>query len=353
MSELVKFPMPEISSSALPTPEDLISESGAVKFGLFAAPPRQISFEKYDWRNPMDKSITGLRKKMAPNQFQFIGLTGANFILGAAIVNLNWVSKAFVYVYDPISKEFEEFSWLMPFAWQTQTSNQPNGGTWSFKAGSNHIEMSAQAGKRTFKMNLKGQLMVDVEIDEATHYQPLPVCCRAGYNGWVFTNKTTARDFSGSVQWHGRNIDTENLLASVDWSCGFMRRETFWNWASLSHQTEDGVKVGFNLANGVNETGDTENGLWINDELIKLDRVYFEFNRADREQTWLVKTSDGRIDLRFEPEGTRKEKINAILLASNFTQLFGRFYGYVVDQAGNKIQIDGALGFCEDHYAKW
>lgn len=353
MSEPVELHIAKNDPVALHSPKDLITDEGAVQYGLFAAPPEQISFNKFDWRNAMDNPIKGLRKRMAPNQFQFIGLTGPNFILGAAIVNLNWVSKAFVYVYDPITKEFEEFSWLMPFALQTQTSNQPNAGTWSFKTGNNKIEMQAVKGKRTLKMDLKGQLVVDVTLDEASEYNPLPVCCRAGYNGWVFTNKVTARDFSGQIQWHGRNIETANLLASVDWSCGFMRRETFWNWASLSHQTDDGIKVGFNLANGVNETGDTENGLWINDQLIKLDRVYFEFDRSDREKTWKVKTSDGKIDLTFEPEGTRKEKINAVLLASNFTQVFGRFYGHAKDINGNRIEIDGAIGFCEDHYAKW
>jgi len=340
-------------SPLLPVVDDLILPNGQVQFGLFEMPPRHVNFAAYDWRNTMDKPITGLRKRMAANQFQFIGLTGPDFILGAAIVNLKWVSKAFVYVYDPNTKAFEEFSWLMPFALGTQTSAQPMGGQWTFSSGQNHITMLADGQSRTLKMNLKNRLVVDVTLDEHTQYQPLPVCCRAGYNGWVFTNKITTRPFSGSIQWRGQEINTEQLLASVDWSCGFMRRETFWNWASLSHQTADGTKVGFNLANGVNETGDTENGLWINDELIKLDRVYFEFDRQNREATWQVKTSDGHINLTFEPEGTRKEKINAVLLASNFTQLFGRFYGDVKDAQGNVIRINGAMGFCEDHYAKW
>ncbi len=344
---------PDAPQPSRPPLDNLIDQAGQVQFGLFDYPPKDIAFDRFDWRSTMDQPIAGWRKRMAPNQFQFIGLTGPHFILGAAIVNLKWVSKAFVYVYDPMTKAFEEFSWLMPFALGTHTSTQPMGGSWTFKSGKNHITMAADGNSRRLTMNLKDRLVVDVTLDEKTIYQPLPVCCRAGYNGWVFTNKVTTRPFSGDISWQEQAIDTQDLLASVDWSCGFMRRETFWNWASLSHQTTDGTKVGFNLANGVNETGDTENGLWINDELIKLGRVYFEFDRQNRETTWRVKTSDGHINLTFEPEGTRKEKTNAILLASNFTQLFGRFYGQVKDAQGRSIKIDGALGFCEDHYAKW
>jgi hypothetical protein len=103
----------------------------------------------------------------------------------------------------------------------------------------------------------------------------------------------------------------------------------------------------------VNETSYTENGLWINDELIKLDRAEFIFNRQARLNSWQVKSSDGHINLTFEPAGERKEKINAGFIASNFTQLFGRFYGEIKDKNGKMITIDGATGFCEDHFAKW
>ena len=46
-------------------------------------------------------------------------------------------------------------------------------------------------------------------------------------------------------------------------------------------------------------------------------------------------------------------KINAGFIASNFTQLFGRFYGTIKDKMGTEHKIEGATGFCEDHFAKW
>jgi hypothetical protein len=53
----------------------------------------QINFHGYDLRNNMDNPITGLRKKMGVNQFQFIGFTGDDLILGFAIVSLKWISN--------------------------------------------------------------------------------------------------------------------------------------------------------------------------------------------------------------------------------------------------------------------
>ncbi|WP_283786916.1 DUF2804 domain-containing protein [Bermanella sp. WJH001] len=331
--------------------DTLINRQGQVSFGVFPTSPKNINYLDFDLRNNMDKAINGFRKKMRFNQFQFIGLTGDDLILGVAIVNLKWVSNCFLYIYQPSTQTFTEYSWLKPFALNTQTDTQPNNGSWSFKSGHNHISITSLEHLRQLKISCGNELNVDVSINETQ--SPLDVCCRAGYNGWVYTQKNTALPFTGHIQWRGQDINTQDLLASVDWSCGYMRRETFWHWASLSHKTQNGDTVGFNLAAGVNETSYTENALWINSEMIKLDRAEFIFDRSNRMAPWQIKTSDGHIDLTFTPAGERKEKINAGLIASNFTQVFGRFNGSVKNLQGETISISNATGFCEDHFAKW
>ena len=46
-----------------------------------------------------------------------------------------------------------------------------------------------------------------------------------------------------------------------------MRRETNWNWASLSTMDDRGRQIGFNAAAGMNETSFTENGVWVDGRL--------------------------------------------------------------------------------------
>lgn len=333
--------------------EKLILDNGQVQFGHFPSSPKLINFSEFDLRNNMDRPVNGLRKKMGFNQFQFIGLTGDDFILGVAIVSLKWVSNCFMYIYQPSTKSFKEYSWLKPLSMGLKTSNEPNGGIWSFKSGKTSVTIECKDGKRHLDLAVGKELSANVIIDESQNYDPLAVCCRAGYSGWVFTQKSTALNFEGKINWQGQDINTDNMLASVDWSCGYMRRETFWMWASLSTRTKDGRQVGMNLAAGVNETSYTENGLWVDGKLIKLDRAEFIFDRNNRLNQWQVKTSDGRIDLTFTPVGERKEKINAGFIASNFTQLFGHFNGSVKDSEGNSIKLENVTGFCEDHFAKW
>ncbi len=336
--------------------EVLINKDGQPSFGVFPDSIGEINHMDYDLRNTMDKRLGKLAKKLKYNQFQFIGLTSPELIVGIAIVDLKFASNCFVYAYHPETEKFEEFSFIQPLARNTSMSPKPNDGSATFIKGSNKVVIKATNTPRLRSVNveLAGGFKVDAIIDESANYDPLAVCARAGYTGWVFTQKATALVCNGTVKWGDEQFDLEKIgaLASVDWSAGYMRRETSWNWASLSCKLADGRRLGFNLAAGVNETGFTENGLWLDGTLHKVDMVDFQFDRYHHNHAWALRSNDGIINLHFEPAGQRKEKMNLIFAASNFTQHFGRFYGDI-NLNGELIHLDGVWGFTEDHYAKW
>lgn len=338
-------------------PKDLlINTNGQPSFGVFPGSVGEINHLDYDLRNAMDKRLSRLAKRFKYNQFQFIGLTSPELIVGIAIVDLKIASNCFVYAYRPATDKFEEFSFIQPLSRKTQMSPKPNDGSASFVKGDNKVSITATHTPRlrSVSVELASGFKVDAIIDESAKYEPLAVCTRAGYSGWVFTQKSTALICNGSVQWGDEVFDLDEIeaLASVDWSAGYMRRETFWNWASLSCKLHDGRRLGFNLAAGVNETGYTENGLWLDGKLHKIDMIDFQFDRYHPNHAWALRSNDGIINLHFEPAGQRKEKMNLLLVASNFTQHFGLFYGDITLN-GEVIHLDGVWGFTEDHYAKW
>ncbi|WP_317889738.1 DUF2804 domain-containing protein [Spongiibacter pelagi] len=314
-----------------------------------------VNFMDFNLRTAMDKPISARRKKQRFNRFEFVSVASPSLILGAAIVDLGWVSNAFVYLFEPASGRFEEFSFLQPLGRKTEIEPRPKNGVARFQKGANRIEISADAEQacRFVSLNLKG-VSAELRIDESQNYQPLGVCCRAGYNGWVYTQKAAGLPVTGQITWQGQEFDVaqQQALASVDWSGGFMRRETAWNWASLSAVLPDGRRLGMNLAAGVNETGFTENGLWLGGELIQVAPADFRFERYSDSAAWQITTADGVVDLRFEPAGKRCEKVNAGFIASNFTQHFGKYYGELNLPQG-RLVVDGLWGLTEDHYARW
>ncbi len=336
--------------------ELLINKDGQPTYGVFPKSVGTINHMDFDLRNTMDKRLGALAKRFKFNQFQFIGFTSPELIVGIAIVDLKIASNCFVYAYQPETKKFEEFSFIQPLAHKTHIDLKPNNGIARFEKAGNKVVIKATATPRlrSVHVDLKSGFKLDAVIDESASFNPLAVCTRAGYNGWVFTQKTTALICNGTIKWGTEEFDLETLgaLASVDWSAGYMRRETSWNWGSLSCKLPDGRRLGFNLAAGVNETGFTENGLWLDGKLHKIDMVDFQFNRNQPEHAWTMRSNDGIINLHFEPAGQRKEKMNMVIAASNFTQHFGRYYGDILLN-GEVIHLKGVWGFAEDHYAKW
>jgi hypothetical protein len=148
-------------------------------------------------------------------------------------------------------------------------------------------------------------------------------------------------------------LSSPETLALVDWSAGFMRRNTFWNWAAIASPLPSGRTFGMNLAAGVNETGFIENAFWIDNTMTKVDTVNFKFDPDDLMKPWRITSYDKKIDLEFFPENKREEKTNAIFLASRFTQFMGCFKGTVTTDNGDCTVIDSLPGYAEDHYARW
>ena len=332
----------------------LIDDQGRVRFGVHPKPVDVVNYRDFDLRTVMDRKRTRLARQWRFNQFQFVSAMGPDWLFGLAIVDLKLVSSAFFYLFDFRTGEMLEQSHLQPLAMGTRFDAVPETGETSFTKGK--LEMSIGPREhghgRRVRVHRGDQLSIELLLSQDN--DPLRVACPAGYNGWVFTRKSAGLPVTGHVRWGDREWHCdERMRGSIDWSCGFMRRETAWNWACLAGVLGDGRSVGLNLAAGVNETGVTENALWLDGKMLKLDMARFDFNRYQPDSPWRVTTSDGRLDLRFQPAGVRKERLNAGILASNFRQYAGTFDGVIIEDNGARTPIQGIRGLMEDHFARW
>ncbi|MGA4817264.1 hypothetical protein ACPA9J_31405 [Pseudomonas aeruginosa] len=88
--------------------------------------------------------------------------------------------------------------------------------------------------------------------EEAPSFQPMCLCTPTAVNGWVYAQKVAGVRCRGDVRSALGDHDLRALdaFAHHDWSAGYMRPETFWNWACLSGEA-DGLRVGLNLSCGV------------------------------------------------------------------------------------------------------
>ena len=361
------------------TQSRLIDAHGDVRFGIFAEPIDEVNYRDFDLRNPFGRRVGRLQRHLGFKQFQFLGALSETVVFGCAIADLKYVNTAFVYIYEPATRRFHDASFQMPLSAGVHCDQWPETGRASFRSRGNHIVMTASgrsnlaahsdqrertieetpaagpAGRRRLEVQLANGLAIDASFDEAAPaIEPMYICTPAGATGWVYARKTAGHAVAGTLRWDGRRVDLAAIGARGhhDWSAGYMRRETFWNWGCLAGVV-DGRVLGMNVSCGVNETGVTENCFWVDGRLHKLDTVTFDYNRRDVMQPWRLRSYDRRLHLDFIPEGKHAENINAWIVASNFNQLCGRYSGWLETADKERVAVANLLGYMERHYAKW
>lgn len=338
--------------------ERVIDSDGNVRVGIFAGPIAEVNYRDYALATALGRPAGRWARYFGFKQFQFLGALSEELVFGCAIANVRYAGTAFLYLYEPSSKRMAEHSFQVPLGFRAEFDQAPETGRASFR--SRAIEITMTSGDtprhRHLVLRLGESVSVDAYFDEESPPQePMRICTRAGATGWVFARKTAGMPVSGILRWSGRSFDLAAIGARghCDWSAGYMRRETFWNWGCLAGALPDGRSVGLNVSCGVNETSFTENCFWLGGVLHKLDAVAFEYTRNDLMQPWRLGSFDRRLELEFTPEARHAEKVNAWMVASNFNQLLGRYHGRLTTASGEHIAIEEMLGYAESHYAKW
>jgi len=327
---------------------NLIDSKGNVTFGILPTPVNDINYHDYPYKLSSGYQVPAFMRPFFVNQFMFLGISGNDLYIGIAVVDLKYVANAFIYVYDQKTGQLVENKKLT-FSKDIFIDSSPER-CHSFLKTKDFI-VNTDNGHFFVKTP---NIILDVLIDLAKA-KPFRLCTRTGYTGWVYTQKTTPIPLTGSLKLNGHpyDINSPDYMALVDWTTGYMRRETFWNWAAITTVLNDGRQMGMNLSCGVNETSFTENFFVIDNLMTKVDMVQFNYDSNDLYKPWTIQSNDKRVLLSFEADCHRSENINAWLVASRFTQLMGRFSGHFQTENGEVVYINNCPGWAEDHFARW
>ncbi len=335
--------------TVLATPTTLINSNGQAQFGLFENSVTSLNFADFSYRTVMDKVAGKLSRHFASKQFQFVSVCGPDWLLAVAIADIRYASSGFAYFFQR-GKPTIETGILLPLQMGCQMSESPVKGTASLRRGSLSWQITPSAGTWQLGLNTP-EIQAELSLHKAEQL-PLALCAPTAYQGLTYTEKNNALTVTGQLTVANQAIELKQALGNYDYSAGFMRRETSWRWASLNTWLA-GEKLGFNLAAGVNETGLTENALWFQGQRQHLSAAQFQFDRLDSNSLWQINTICGEVSLQFTPLFCRQERVQALILASNFRQYVGHFSGELSLLDGRRLTLDNHLGLVEDHYAKW
>jgi hypothetical protein len=196
---------------------------------------------------------------------------------------------------------------------------------------------------------LRGPLEAQIAIDTPPHEESLSVVVPWSEREFQLTTKRVALPARGTIDALGRryDVDTTNEgFACLDFGRGVWPRETTWNWGTAAVRTHEriGVQLGGQWTDG---TGATENGLFVDGRLRKIGATLrWSYDHAAFTKPWRVE-GDG-VDLVFTPFLERTAKLDLRVLRTELHLCFGRWSGRVLDRS-----IDRALGWAEEHRARW
>ena len=176
--------------------------------------------------------------------------------------------------------------------------------------------------------------------DKLAFYYNQKINCLAASGDFIFNSKKYT-------------FEPQHALGVLDWGRGVWTYKNRWYWGSASGYV-DGKPFGFNIGYGFGDTSAaTENMLFYNGVVHKLDEVKFIINTDDYMQPWKFTSNDGRFELDFEPAIDRYSNTNLLLLQSKQHQVFGYFTGKVILDDGTPLKLNRFLGFAEDVFNKW
>lgn len=285
---------------------------------------------------------------------------GPERLFSVCLANIDFLGLGAAYLLEYATGRYGECAVALPFSRQPM---MPNGtlGDAAIQFGRTRFaqHLGADGGAITAASPRCGEMPLDAEIHvkipaaQETLNVVVPWCTRS----FQFTSKQLPLSIEGEVRWGDEiwRFTPETSFGVRDFGRGIWPYRTTWNWAALSARDASGRTCSVNLgAQWTDGTGATENGLLIDGVLYPIAAtVKIEYDRRDFMKPWRLYTPGSpEVDLHFTPFYDRKSNLNLGFLKAAGHQCFGRFSG-AVRTGGQVAEFSGALGWAEEHIARW
>jgi len=214
------------------------------------------------------------------------------------------------------------------------------------------VRMEVEWGSLFRGTRVSGELDIAVPAGHET----LNVAVPWSRKRFQFTSKQNCLPATGCVRVDGRELRfaPKDSFACLDYGRGVWPYNTSWNWASCSARQRERM-VGLNFgARWTDGTGMTENGILLDGRLVKLgEQVEFRYDPEQFLSPWRLRTQESRrVDLEFRPFYDLRTSLNLGLLKTGVHQVFGRYSGRI-EHEGDVVEIRDAVGWAEEHIARW
>jgi hypothetical protein len=332
---------PARASPLPPAPPRFLAEDGAPRFGLYAGSLGDASFAG------LQGAPGTLQRRLIEKKWQYLFLATPEMMLALAVIDCGYLSSGICAVFDRGSRRLllDDNPVLPPLC--ARVGDEPADGMSARLLGPRINARLQRAGGRISVQARWAHADVDLLLDANRAPPPVTAIAPVGPKGrFDVTQKTVLVPAEGEVRASNLRFPVRGDFAGLDYTHGFLARETAWRWAFGLGRAGPHL-VGFNFSEGFLQ-GEGENVAWIDGEPQAVGPVGFSFRPEAPLGPWRLQTADGTVDLAFQPEGVRTQTVDLKLIRSRYLQPMGAFSGRILG-----IAVEALPGVTEDHEARW
>ncbi|MDP8254883.1 MAG: DUF2804 domain-containing protein [Candidatus Alcyoniella australis] len=303
----------------------------------------------------------GPLNRLRLKEWDYYAVTTPQCFFSVTVANIGYIGLVFAYMIDFESLRIDHAQAVTPLGLGCTMPRSSENGDIRFRWPGVSIEMLRKVGRREIKVDWRRfkdnkPLHAELSIEQPEQFESIVMVTPIGERRFYYNQKINCMPTSGELTLGRERIEfqPDQALATLDWGRGVWEYSTFWNWASASGFLSKNTTIGLNLGSGFGDlSAATENCFFINGTMHKLGWVDIEYDNSNYMLPWRFTEADGRLDLTLKPFVDRGENLNLGLLATRTHQMFGRYEGFVIDEAGKKIKVKDLIGWAEEHKARW
>lgn len=300
--------------------------------------------------------------KLRLKEWEHFGIFSGDHYIGTVVFHAGFATISFIFIADVKKQKviFEASRTLPPLIADIRRGND---GIWSFKSGDYELKIEDDPHNELhaidFAASEKGGITAEGSLivkDSPSTNKPLDRLIELGNNRTFYTRKAACPVY-GNISVNGQliKLDERNSIALIDEQRTYYPYLSFWNWGTFAFYDAGGSISGANLCQ--NFIGDdderNENCIWHNGKVHSLPAVFFDFDSEKLMLPWKITTKDGSVDLTFSPSLKRHETVNAVLIKTSFSQIYGAYSGFIHTPEGKRILVDNVNGIAEEHFSRY
>jgi hypothetical protein len=286
-------------------------------------------------------------------RWEYWAITTPTHFLALTVSSLDFAAVHEVWVLDRATEESYGGSVVSPLSGSVSFPGTLEDGPSRAKTGQLEIDITEVDGGTRLRARYGG-VSFDVTAERPDGHERLGVVVPWNKRLFQYTVKDVARPARGTVTIDGQQhpVPAGESWAVLDHGRGRWPYSMRWNWGAASGVVDGrviGVQIGGKWTVG---TGSTENSLLADGRVHKIsEELSWEYDVNDWMAPWRI---HGELaDLTFTPFYDKVSSTNLLIFSSNTHQCFGHYTGWMAADTGERVRVDGVLGFAEAVHNRW